>query len=132
MFFRPFVYTGVPITHESLCCVEQLGLLGNINEASKALSEREVAQIENLLREPNAGGPSPSHIALTDGFGMKRPYRGGLSVDYPFDGDNILLVSRTSRQGHFSRVQKDNHPLRSALKDPVGPHEKLGELSSHI
>lgn len=116
-FLRPFVYTGLPITHESLCRVAQPSLLRTVNESGKAplLSEREVAHVESLLRWPDLGGQLPSQIALKNAFEVKKPYHGGLSIDYPFDGDTILLIPRASQQGP-SRTQ-DSNPLQFAPMD---------------
>lgn len=132
-FLRPFVYTGDPITHESLCRVDQSNLLRTVNEARKAplLSEREATHVESLLRWPNLGGPLPSHTALTDVSEGEKSYHGGLSIDYPFEGDTILLISRVSQQGPFSKLQ-DRHPLQLAPMDLDGPDEGLGELPVHV
>jgi hypothetical protein len=122
------VYTGVPITHESLCHVDQPSLLRNLNETSKAplLSDREVAHVQTLLRWPvQEGGLLPSHIALMDLFEVERSYRGGLSIDCPFEGDNILLMPRVLQQGHSSTTQKDGRPPQFTLMDL--PNEELGK-----
>jgi len=134
VFLRPFVYTGVPITHESLCRVDQPSLLRNINEANKAplLSEREMAHVETLLRWPDPIGPLRSHTALKDAFDMERLYHGGLSIDYPVEGGDILLMSRASRQGPPSKIQEDPHPPRFGFMDLDVRSEGLCELMFHI
>ena len=125
-FLRPFVYTGFPITHESLCRVDQPSLLRIVNEARNAplLSEREVTHVENLLRWTDLDGSLPSHTALNDVLEVKKTYRGGLSIDYPFEGDTILLIPRVSQQGPSSKIQ-ENRPLPMDLD---GPNEALGEV----
>lgn len=133
-FLRPFVYTGFPITHESLCRVDQPSLLRNVNEASKAplLTEREVAHVENLLRWPDLGGPLPSQTALKDVFEMKKPYHGGLSIDYPFEGDAILLMSCASRLGPSPQTEEGGHPPQFAPMDLDGSREELSELPVYV
>ena len=131
-FLRPFVYTGLPITHESLCRVDQPNLLRTVCESRKAplLSEREVAHIESLLKRPDLSGQLPSQMALKDVLEVKKPYHGGLSIDYPFDGDTLLLLSRVSQQGP-SKTQDDN-PLQVAPMDLDRPSGELGEPSVHV
>ncbi len=132
-FLRPFVYTGLPITHESLCRVDQPSLLRTVNEPGNAplLSEREVAHVEGLLRWPDLGGQLPSHIALKNVFEVKKPYLGGLSIDYPFDGDTILLIPRVSQQGPSSKTQ-DSNPLQCATMDLDVPRGDQGEPPVHV
>ena len=60
-------------------------------------------------------------------FEVERSYRGGLSIDWPFEGDNILLMPRVSQQGHSSTTQKDSRPSRFALMDVGEPSEDLGK-----
>jgi hypothetical protein len=90
-----------------------------------------VAHAEALLRLPDPGGPLPSHTALDDVFEMKRPYRGGLSIDYPFHGDNILLMSRVSQQGASSKTQEGSHPPQFTPMELDGRSEELGKLPFH-
>ena len=132
-FLRPFVYTGLPITHESLCRVEQPSLLSTVSKPRKAplLSEREVAHVESLLRWPDLGGQLPSHIALKNVLEVKKPYHGGLSIDYPFDGDTLLLISRVSQQSPSSKTQDDN-PLQVSPMDLDRPSGELGEPPVHV
>ena len=61
---------------------------------------------------------------------MERQYYGGLSIDYPFDGDNILLMSRVSQQGPFS--QENIRSSQFALMDLDAYSEELGGLLCHI
>lgn len=132
-FLRPFVYTGLPITHESLCRVDQPSPLRTVSESRKAplLSDREVAHVENLLRWPDLDGQLPSHKALKNVFEVKKLYHGGLTIDYPFEGDTLLLISRVSQQGPSSKTE-DNNPLQFAPMDPDGPSGKLGEPPVHV
>lgn len=85
-----------------------------------------------MLRWPELGGPSPAYTAVDGVLEMKRSYHGGLSIDYPFKGDNILLMSRVSQQGPTFQTQKDSNSPQFTLMDLDGPSEDLGELPFHV
>ena len=90
-----------------------------------------MAQVEALLRLPDPDSPLPFYTAPMDLFEVERSYHGGLSIDCPFEGDNILLMPRVSQQGRSSTTQKDSRPPQFALMDPGAPNEELGELPFH-